>query len=80
METKKGILTDGERLLDVALRGIGIQLPDEYVIRVALLRDLAKVKPLGTITLDDLSAIEREARKAVEQRTAPTDKTDKTDK
>ena len=76
METeKKPILTDDEQLLDVALRGIGLQLPDEYVIRVALLRSLAKEKPLGTITLDDLSGIEREARKTVERRTAHADKT-----
>ena len=66
---KQGILQHGETLWDVALRGIGIQLPDEYVVRFCLLCSKANEVGLDKVTLSDLTDIEFEARKEVEKRT-----------
>lgn len=65
---KNGILQQGETLWDVALRGIGIQLPDEYVIRFCLLCKKANEVGLDKVTLNDLTDIEFGAREAVEER------------
>jgi len=68
MEGKGLLLRDDEALWDVALRCIGIQLPDEYVLRFMRLLDKAKEVGLGKITLDDSVDIERGARQELERR------------
>ena len=65
---EKGLLRDDEALWDVALRCIGIQLPDEYVLRFVRLLDKAKEVGLGKITLDDSVDIEHGARQELERR------------
>lgn len=65
---EKGLLRDDEALWDVALRCIGIQLPDEYVLRFIRLLDMAKEVGLGKISLNDSVDIEHYARQELERR------------
>lgn len=68
MKEKNGVLQGAETLWDVALRGIGIQLPDEYVLRFCALMDKYGQKDLPNITLSDLAEIEHEARQEMKRR------------
>lgn len=65
---KNGILTKKEQLWDVALRGIGIQLPDEYVIRFVGLLTLANHCGINKLTIGDMTDIENNARQSMENR------------
>lgn len=65
---KNGILYQKEMLWDVALRGIGIQLPDEYVIRFFKLLTLAKNRGIDKLTIKDMTEIEYNARESMEGR------------
>lgn len=67
-ETKSGILRFPESLWDVALRSIGITLPDEYVLRFTRLLTAAKDMGIGKVTLADVSDIERDCREEVKKR------------
>ena len=69
MKEKNGILQGEERLWDVALRGIGIVLPDEYVLRFCALLKKAGEVGLKDIRLDDLTDIEFGAHEEMERRT-----------
>ena len=73
-EKKAFLLTEEEHLLDVALRGIGIQLPDEYVLRFKRLLDLYGLRGLEKITLDDMVNIEEEARTDLNKRMEKAEK------
>ncbi len=73
-ETKSGILKRDELLWDVAMRGIGIQLPDEYVLRFVRLLDKVKQLGLGQVSLSDFADIENEARQEMMNRTTEGDK------
>jgi hypothetical protein len=68
MKEKNGVLQNEETLWDVALRGIGIQLPDEYVLRFCALMKKFGNKDLPNITLSDVAEIEHEARQEMERR------------
>lgn len=57
-----------ETLWDVALRGIGIQLPDEYVLRFCALTQKVNQLGIDNVTLTDLSEIEYWARHEMEKR------------
>ena len=58
----KLILQGNEHLWDVALRSIGIFLPDEYVLRfVMLLEKTKEVGSLDQISLNDVVDIEKSA-------------------
>lgn len=63
MEDKKKVflLTEEEHLWDIAMRAIGIQLPDEYLLRFKRLLDLYGLRGLGEISLDDVVSIEKDA-------------------
>lgn len=63
MEDKKKafLLTEEEHLWDVALRAIGIQLPDEYLLRFKRLLDLYGLRGLEKVSLDDVVSIEKDA-------------------
>jgi len=65
---KNGILTRKEQLWDVSLRGIGIQLPDEYVIRFVGLLTMAKNCGIDKLTIGDMTDIENNARQSMEYR------------
>lgn len=67
-ETKQGILRFPESLWDIALRSIGIQLPDEYVLRFTRLLTAAKDVGIDKINLADISDIERDCREEVKKR------------
>lgn len=67
-ETKPGILRFPESLWDVALRSIGIQLPDEYVLRFTRLLTAAKDMGIDKVTLADIADIERDCREEVKKR------------
>ena len=56
-ETKPGILRFPESLWDIALRSIGIQLPDEYVLRFTRLLTAAKDVGIDKINLSDIADI-----------------------
>lgn len=73
---KNGILERGELLWDVALRGIGIQLPDEYVIRFNKLAQAVNMAGVENITLDELTDIELSAREEMKRRLAEKEKED----
>ena len=64
----KLVLNKRELLLQSALGLIGIALPQEYVIRIVMLEDLAKEKGLGNITISDGVDIERSAEREFEHR------------
>lgn len=68
MKEKNGVLTGAEVLWDVALRGIGIQLPDEYVLRFCQLVHKANQISLDKIALSDMVEIETWARQELEKR------------
>ena len=68
MKEKGLLLRDNEALWDVALRCIGIQLPDEYVLRFVRLLDKAKEIGLGKISLNDSVDIEHYAHHELERR------------
>ena len=65
---KNGILEGRELLWDVALRGIGIQLPDEYVLRFCALLEKYGEVGLDDISLNDFADIELSARKEMQRR------------
>ena len=65
---KNGILHDSEALWDVALRGIGIQLPDEYVLRFVRLMEVADKIGLEKVSLSDVVDIEHYARQEMKDR------------
>lgn len=67
-ETKPGILRFPESLWDIALRSIGIQLPDEYVLRFTRLLTAAKDVCIDKINLADIADIERDCREEVKKR------------
>ena len=73
---KNGILERGELQWDVALRGIGIQLPDEYVIRFNKLAQAVNMAGVENITLDELTDIELSAREEMKRRLAEKEKED----
>ena len=73
MKEKNGVLQGEETLWDVALRGIGIQLPDEYVLRFCALTQKANQLGLDKVTLDDMAEIEYNARKEMERRVKKED-------
>lgn len=80
MKEKNGILQGEERLWDVALRGIGIVLPDEYVLRFCALLKKAGDVGLKDIRLSDMTDIEYDARQDAEQRVKKLEETtDKTE-
>jgi hypothetical protein len=56
-EKKAFLLTEEEHLWDVALRGIGIQLPDEYILRFKRLLDLYGLRGLEKTTIEDFVTI-----------------------
>jgi len=68
MEQTKFLLTEEEHLWDVALRGIGIQLPEEYVIRFTILHELFEQKGLSNIHIDELASVENIARRELSER------------
>lgn len=57
-----------ETLWDIALRGIGIQLPDEYVLRFCQLVHKANQIGLEKISLSDMVEIETWAQQELERR------------
>lgn len=65
---EKGLLNSDELLIDVAMRGIGIQLPDEFVLRLVMLKKKADEKGLCNINLDDFTEIELHAKEQIEKR------------
>lgn len=67
-EKKAFLLTESEHLWDIALRGIGIQLPDEYILRFQLLVNLCNKKELKDITIEDFADIENIARRDLNDR------------
>lgn len=67
-EKLSGILTHEEHLWDIALRGIGLQLPDEYILRFVRLMALYGLKNLPNITISDFADIEHEAREELSAR------------
>ena len=67
-ETKPGILRFPESLWDIALRSIGIQLPDEYVLRFTRLLTAANDVGIDKINLADIADIERDCREEVKKR------------
>ena len=73
MKEKNGVLQGAETLWDVALRGIGIQLPDEYVLRFCALLKRRDVTGLEKMTLSDVVEIEHEARQEMERRVKKED-------
>ena len=64
------LLRGDERLWDVALRGIGISMPDEYVMRLVRLAQKVHAFGLPSIHLDDLTEIEMETSEEVRKRVA----------
>ncbi|MBQ9646145.1 MAG: hypothetical protein IJV24_07300 [Prevotella sp.] len=66
------ILQGDERLWDVALRGIGISLPDEYILRFTRLLEEVSKTGLKNITLDDMVTIQYAAHEDVRTRTEQT--------
>ena len=45
---ENGLLNSDELLIDVAMRGIGIQLPDEFVLRLVMLKKKADERDFVT--------------------------------
>ena len=66
--SKEGLLKDDELLMDVAMRGIGVQMPDEFVLRLCMLKKKADEVGMGNVTLDDYTKIEINAREEIEKR------------
>ena len=65
----KGIvLNDRELLMQTAFGLIGISLPEVFVIRLAMLEDMAKEKGLGEISIHDGVTIEKAADEEFERR------------
>ena len=65
----KGIvLNDRELLMQTAFGLIGISLPEVFVIRLAMLEDMAKEKGLGEISIHDGVTIEKSADEEFERR------------
>lgn len=75
-EKKAFLLTESEHLWDVALRGIGIQLPDEYIIRFQKLANLCNMTELKDITIKDFAHIEVTAREELNERIEKAKKED----
>lgn len=65
---EKLILTNEENLISVALSVIGINLPQEFVLRVCKLQELAKEKGLKNIQLSDSVEIEHWANQEMAKR------------
>ena len=65
---KNIVLNDRELLMQSAFGLIGISLPEVFVIRLAMLEDMAKEKGLGEISIHDGVAIEKSADEEFERR------------
>lgn len=68
--------TGDELLWDVALRGIGIGLPDEYVIRFHMLLDTIRELGMSNVTIADMATVEHMARNEMESRLKEQQKED----
>lgn len=65
---KNIVLNDRELLMQTAFGLIGISLPEVFVIRLAMLEDMAKEKGLGEISIHDGVTIEKAADEEFERR------------
>ena len=80
MEKEKNeILIEKEQRGDDGMRGVEIEMSDEYVIRFVGLLTMAKNCGIDKLTIGDMTDIENNARQSMEYRLKAKEERDKKD-